>query len=324
MTTAALESAELLRRAADDVRDLESPGADEVDQACESCAPSTASLLFDRKKPTETDQALESRALSAAPLLLDRKRPTETDQACESRAPSTAPVLLHRKKAMRSLEWGTPFVASLDDGVALDDLLVAQPTSLLREMLNDPRALAERLLDGRAGKTMTDTALTLVVTSGLAGAALGTATGGSALRSMALLPVALVLAVIAALGPVAASAVMVGARVPWSLLAGALTMATTRGAMVLCASAPLAVLAMRVDSEWAGPLVILTSFAVSGLLSGRLIRSMLEQAALVVWQRAGSSLGGERLERVALVGRVGLVQLAFTLSIAVWSFKILG
>ncbi len=277
--------------------------------------------------PTATGADMSAERVRGRSVDAEPDEPDEADQDAESDqsgTPSPEPLLLDQKKPTPAVEWGTPFVPSHDDGLTLDDLLVAQPTSLLREMLNDPRALAERLLDGRAAKTMTDTALTLLVSSAVAGAALGTATGGSAVRSMALLPIALVLAVVAALGPVAASAVMVGARVPWALLAGALTMATTRGAMVLCASAPLSVLAMRVDDEWAGPLVILTSFAVSGLLAGRLIRTMLEQSALVLWERAGSSLGGERLERVALVGRVGLVQLAFTLSIAVWSFRILG
>lgn len=267
-------------------------------------------------------ERVDQLAARASVTTTEVREPVAGAEADQHSVPRAPPLLLDRRSP--AVEWGTPFEPSHDDGLTLDDLLVAQPTSLLREMLNDPRALSERLLDGRAAKTMTDTALTLLVSSALAGAALGTSTGGSALRSMALLPVALVLAVVAALGPVAASAVMVGARVPWALLAGALTMATTRGAMVLCAAAPLSVLAMRVDDEWAGPLVILTSFAVSGLLAGRLIRTMLEQSALVLWERAGSSLGGERLERVALVGRVGLVQLAFTLSIAVWSLRILG
>lgn len=223
-----------------------------------------------------------------------------------------------------TIEFGSPFAPSLDEGVRLDDLLETQPRSLIRELLSDPRALAERLLDGRAATTMVDTALTLIVSSSLAGAALGAASNGSSMRSMAFLPLALVLAVIAALGPVAASAVMVGARLPWRLLAGALTMATARGAMVLCASAPLSVLGMRADAEWLGPLMIVFSFGLAGLSSGRLLRKLMEQAALVAWERSGAALGPERMERVALVGRVGLVQLAFTLSIAVWSFRILG
>lgn len=223
-----------------------------------------------------------------------------------------------------AIELGSPFAPALDEGVPLDDLLETQPRSLLRELLSDPRALAERLLDGRAATTMVDTATTLIVSSAVAGAALGSATNGSMPRAMVLLPVALVLAVIAALGPVAASAVMVGARIPWRLLAGALTMATARGAMVLCASAPLSVLGMRADAIWLGPLMIVASFGLAGLSSGRLLRRMMEQAALVAWERSGASLGPERMERVALVGRVGLVQLAFTLTIAVWSFRILG
>ena len=94
--------------------------------------------------------------------------------------------------------------------------------------------------------------------------------------------------------------------------------------MVLCASAPLSVLGMRADDEWLGPLMIVFSFGLAGLSSGRLLRRLMEQATLVAWERSDAALGPERMERVAIVGRVGLVQLAFTLTIAVWSFRILG
>ncbi len=258
-------------------------------------------------------------------ILLDTPtatRPEEPASSVVPRGPGRARIA--RPRPPPTVEFGSPFAPSLEEGVPLDDLLDTQPRSLLGELIGDPKALAERLLDGRAAKTMVDTALTLIASSALAGAALGAATNGAPARSLVLLPFALVLAVIAALGPVAASAVMVGARLPWRLLAGALTMATARGALVLAASAPLSMLGMRADPEWLGPLMIVFSFGLSGLAAGRLLRRVLEQSALVAWERSGAALGAERMERVALVGRVGLVQLAFTLTIAVWSFRILG
>lgn len=246
-------------------------------------------------------------------------------ESVEALATTEGVILLDRAKpVVRAVELGSPFTPTADDGVPLDELLETQPRSLLRELLSDPRALAERLLDGRAARTMVDTMVTLGVSSALGGAPLGAATGGSAMTSMLLLPAAMVLAIIAALGPVAASAVMVGARLPWRLLAGTLTMSATRGALVLCASAPLSVVGMRADAEWLGPLLIVFSFALAGLAAGRLIRQLLAQAALVAWERSGATLGEERLALVDVVGRVGLVQLAFTMTIAVWSLRILG
>jgi hypothetical protein len=239
-------------------------------------------------------------------------------------SPADIIALERARPVVTTVELGSPFTPTVEDGVPLDDLLATQPRSLLRELLSDPRALAERLLDGRAARTMVDTTMTLGVSSALGGAALGSATHGSATTSMLLLPAAMVLAVIAALGPVAASAVMVGARLPWRLLAGTLTMSATRGALVLCASAPLSVVGMRADAEWLGPLLIVFSFALAGLSAGRLLRQLLAQAALVAGERSGASLGEERLVRVDVVGRVGLVQLAFTMTIAVWSLRILG
>lgn len=223
------------------------------------------------------------------------------------------------------LECLSPFVDSPEDGPALSELISRQPPSLLKELLTNPGAIAERMLDpAQAPRAMAQTLALLVATSALTGGFLASLSGGEVLRAAALLPVAVVLAVGAAMGPVAATAVMAGARVPWQLLAAALTAAVTAGTLTLVALVPVAVVLMRVDAEWAGPLAIVGAFAVAGLVSGGRIHAVLRALAQGVCARTGSALVGERVSRINLVGRVAFVQLAFTMSLAVWSLKVLG
>lgn len=223
------------------------------------------------------------------------------------------------------LEYVSPFVDSRDDGPALAELLTRQPPSLLKELLTNPGAIAERMLDpAEAPKSMARTLGLLVATSSLSGGFLASISGSEVLRAAALLPVAIVLAVGAAMGPVAATAVMAGARVPWQLLAAALTAAVTAGALTMVALVPVAVVLMRIDAEWAGSLAVVGAFIVAGVVSGRRIHSVLRALAKVVCERTGEPLSGERISRINLVGRVAFVQLAFTMSLAVWSLQVLG
>lgn len=222
-------------------------------------------------------------------------------------------------------EYVSPFVDSGDEGPALAELLSRQPPSLLKELLTDPGAIAARVLDpSQAAASMAQTLGLMVGTAALAGGFLASVSGAEVLRAAALFPVALVLAVAAAMGPVAATAVIAGARVPWQLLAAALSAAVTAGVLTLVALIPLAVVLMRFDAEWAGPLAVFGAFGVAGLIAGVRIRSVFRALAKLVCERTGEPLEGERLFRIGLVGRVALVQLAFTMSIAVWSFRILG
>lgn len=223
------------------------------------------------------------------------------------------------------LECVSPFVDSRDDGPALADLLQRQPPSLLKELLTNPGAIAERMLDpAEAPKSMAQTLALLVATASLTGGFLASLSGGTVLRAAALLPVAIVLAVGAAMGPVAATALIAGARLPWQLLAAALTAAVTAGVLTMVALVPVAVVLMRFDAEWAGPLAIVGAFVVAGIVSGLRIHAVLRALARVVCERTGEPLAGERVGRINLVGRVAFVQLAFTMSLAVWSLKVLG
>lgn len=219
----------------------------------------------------------------------------------------------------------SPFVDAGDEGPALAELLSRQRPSLLKELLTDPSAIAARMLDpGQAPASMAQTLALLVATASLAGGFIASLSGTEVLRAAVLLPVAIVLAVAAALGPVAATAVIAGARVPWQLLAAALSAAVTAGVLTLVALISIAVVLMRFDAEWAGPLAIFGAFGIAGLIAGVRIRSVFGALAKQVCERTGEKLEGERLFRIGLVGRVAFVQLTFTMSIAVWSLRVLG
>lgn len=218
----------------------------------------------------------------------------------------------------------SPFVAGVEDGPALTELLTRQQPSLFKDLLTDARAVADRMLDpSQAAAAMSRTLGLLVVGAAIAGAFLASLSGTDVLRATFLMPLAIVLALGAAMGPVAATAVMAGARMPWNLLAAALTSAVTAGVLTLLALIPFAVVAMRIDAHWAGPLTIVGTFGVAGVVAGRRIRTMLGALAAGVSDRSGTAMAGEVVERIALVGRVALVQLAFTMSIALWSIEVL-
>jgi hypothetical protein len=222
-------------------------------------------------------------------------------------------------------EFVSPFIDATDSGPALTELLDRQPPSLLKELLTEPTAIAERMLDpAQAARAMGQTSVMLIGASALTGGLLASLSGANILQAAFLLPVALVLSIGAAMGPVAGTAVMAGARIPWQLLAAALTTAVTAGALTMVALVPVAVVLWRINSEWAGPLSVVSAFIISGYVSGRRIRTMLDSLARIVCERTSTPVEGEAVERIKLVGRVALVQLSFTMSLAVWALKVLG
>ncbi|MFO0594390.1 MAG: hypothetical protein U0228_03780 [Myxococcaceae bacterium] len=227
--------------------------------------------------------------------------------------------------AIEPFELVSPFVLQDPEGPPLAELIERQPPSLLKELLVDPNAIARRMLDpARAASAMSQTLLVLIGGTALAGLLIATLLNGSIWRAALLLPAAVVLAVGAAMGPVAATAVMAGARVPWQLLASALTTAVTAGTLTVSALMPLAFVTMAFDREWVGPLTIVAAFAVGGAVAGRRIRKVLNALAEQVCERTGVELDDERRARIDLIGRVGLVQLTFTLSIALWSLQVIA
>ncbi len=227
--------------------------------------------------------------------------------------------------AAQLMECVSPFVDSRDDGPGLADLLEGQAPSLLKDLLTNPAAIAARMLDSaEAPRSMAQTLGLLIAAAALTGGLFASITTTEILRAAVLLPAAIVLAVGAAMGPVAATALLAGARLPWQLLAAALTSAVTAGALTMVALVPVAVVLMRLDSDFVGPLAIVLSFLVAGAISGLRIRAVLNELAKLVCASTGEALAGERFGRIALVGRVAFVQLAFTMSLAVWCLKVLG
>jgi hypothetical protein len=205
-----------------------------------------------------------------------------------------------------------------DDGPALAELLTRQPPCCSRSFTN-PAAIAERMLDPAEAPRSRRTPRCWWPRPP-PGGFLASISGSDVLRA-ALLPVAIVLR-----SPppwVRSRRLRYGARVPWQLLAAALTAAVTAGALTMVALVPVAVVLMRVEPEWAGSLAVVGTFVVAGVVSGLRIHSVLRALAKVVCERTGEPLSGERISRINLVGRVAFVQLAFTMSLAVWSLKVL-
>ena len=233
--------------------------------------------------------------------------------------PSTWPVLTATRPPRESL---SPFIAWREDerDTSLDSLLADQPPSLLRELLTAPAAIAARLNGPDPLGLVQSCLLVLVCACAFSGALLALTLEAPVLKTALLVPLSLLVALVAALGPIAAVSIVVGVRVPWSRLSGTLVAAMASGALAASAVTPFAVVLHRLDAEWAGPLAVVTAFALAGLVAGTRTRDLLLQLA----SAGGADLEADRRERVAMLARISTVVVGFTAALAIWSFGALG
>ncbi|MGC4114623.1 MAG: hypothetical protein QM765_08435 [Myxococcales bacterium] len=223
----------------------------------------------------------------------------------------------------------SPFVSwAAEDREALPDELVtpAGRTSLLVDLLRDPRAVAERLLDparvpslvlGSLGLIVVSTAFFVVITM--------IARGSHAFALQAIQGALNVLiAVAAALGPIYATSVLVSARMPMARLVATLLAASATGSLVLAGLAPVVYVLWKIDPFWAGNLSLVSAFGVAGLAGGARIHALLLTTAEAVTRSAlgdpDASLAPYDAFRVGILARMALVILGFTTALAIWGF----
>lgn len=206
----------------------------------------------------------------------------------------------------RSTESLSPFIDWRDDGPALETLVGQQQPSLLRDLLTAPEAVSARLLGSGSARLVQSSLGLLAASSALSGGLIAIALEASVAKMAVLVPVSLLIAMVAALGPIAAVAIVLGVRVPWVKLSGTLVAAMAAGSLSTCAVTPFAVVLHRFDAEWAGPLAVVSAFVLAGVVAGQRTRQLLLQLA-----RTGD-------ERVALLARVATVLVAFTTALSLW------
>jgi hypothetical protein len=231
--------------------------------------------------------------------------------------PTIAPRLL--------LEPVSPFAEPSAAEARIDDLLPSKEPNSLLMLVRDPEAVAKRLLHPDSQRE--------VITTAVLGIAIGTAIFAivagpeagpfAAARAAVLLAFNTFAGLIAALGPIYATSLLVAARIPLHRLVGVLLASAATGALLLGGLAPIALLLGRIDPVWAGPLALLGAFAIAGLTAGARIYRLLHLVAKAVRRYgtdAESPLRESELFRLKILARMALVIASLTGTLALWAF----
>jgi hypothetical protein len=201
---------------------------------------------------------------------------------------------------------------------------------LLVDLLRDPAAVTERLLDPQRLQSLVLGSVGIIAgcTSFFAAAAT-VARGKEAWWGSAVLTSLNVLMSLAAsLGPIYATGILLAARVPLARLVAALLAAAATGSLLLAALASPLYMLTRLNAEWAGPLMLTSAFLLAGAAAGARIHRLLSLMAEKVTRNAlgasAMSLTEEDAFRVGILARISWMMLAFTLALGFWAFNALG
>ena len=220
----------------------------------------------------------------------------------------------------------TPFMpwAAEDRAAPPEELFLPGRTSLLVDILREPRAVAARLLDPSRTLGLVLGSIALIV----AGTAFFTAITSMARGShhftlhAVVASLNVLMAVAAALGPIYATSILVSARMPMGRLVATLLSSSATGSLVLAGLAPVVYILWRFDPAWAGTLSLVSSFAVAGLAGGARLHRLLGTTAEAVTRASladpTAKLSDYDAFRVGLFARVSLMMLGFTTALAIW------
>jgi hypothetical protein len=226
--------------------------------------------------------------------------------------------------------WTSEDRTPLTEAEAVPAASAGQP--LLVELLRDPAAVTERLLDHTRlqGMVLGSVGIIAGCTSFFAAAASVSRGKEHWWGSAALTSLNVLMALAASLGPIYAASILLAARVPLARLVAALLAAAATGSLLLAALASPLYLLTRLNPEWAGPLMLTSSFLLAGAAAGARIHRLLSHMAETVTFKAlgdgatSAKLSAEDAFRVGILARISWMMLAFTLALGFWAFNALG
>jgi hypothetical protein len=201
--------------------------------------------------------------------------------------------------------------------------------SLVVALLREPSQVVERLLDPSQAQSL--------VLGSLAAVAVGTgffsvigafARGAeSPAWSAALMVFDVLLAMGAALGPIYATGLVLSARLPLARLVSVLLSSAATGSLLLAGLAPPMFVLWRMDSNWWGPLALLSAFALGGAAGGfrayQVLFGLAEAMVRASRRDAAAVLTPDDVYRVGILARVALMLVAFTTALAAFAFNTL-
>jgi hypothetical protein len=212
----------------------------------------------------------------------------------------------------------SPFVeGSRAETTNLQALLDQEPDSpsFIMNLLRNPAAIAGQLTASRDLDDLIIDAVGLIAFS----AALFVVIAGpdrgmrAALGSIVYLTIRLLAAVLATLGTVYGTSLVLGARVPLGRLIATVVTATAGGALMLAALAPMLHVFWTHDALWTAPVATGVVFFIAGTTAGARLYQLLRGQAE---QLASGPLTPEDASRVYWVVRLGLIALVFNSALA--------
>ncbi len=227
----------------------------------------------------------------------------------------------------------SPFVPwSSEDRTPLKEAEASTPDGqpLLVDLLRDPAAVTQRLLDPKRVQAVVLGSVSIIATCTSFFAAAATVARGKDAwwGSAGLTSLNVLMSLAASLGPIYATSILLAARVPLARLVAALLASAATGSLLLAALASPLYLLTRLNSEWAGPLMLISAFLLAGAASGARIHRLLSLMAEQVTRNAlgdfTAKLSGEDAFRVGILARISWMVLAFTLALGFWAFNALG
>jgi len=244
---------------------------------------------------------------------------TTSDPAAAAPSVEASPVVLL-----------SPFVPWREDerGTLPVDLAAGEiGRSLFYDLLYSPAAAVDRLLRPERRRSAVIGALAIVALgSAFSSVVVVSAWAGYdvALQAALGVPAATLGCVAAVLGPLYATGILYGVRLPLSLLVGSLLASMATGILLLSALSPLPYILWRVDDHWGGPLAVVAVFAIAGAASGVRLRRLLNELAVEITRRAlddpAALLSAKAKARVDVLARVALLLVTAALAIAGWAW----
>ncbi|MBI4822316.1 MAG: hypothetical protein HY791_39010 [Deltaproteobacteria bacterium] len=220
----------------------------------------------------------------------------------------------------KRIEAVSPFVAwnAVDRGEIPEIEDSKRP--LLIDLLRDPVSTVDRLLDPeQLGRTVLGAMVTVIATTSFFGAVVMSAlTYGNPLPAAAVLPINLLIAMAAALGPMYATGLLVAARLPMARLVAVVLTATATGSAVMAGLAPIPYALYKADEHWLGPIALFACCGLAAIAGGARLHVMMYYLASEVRRRMGGELSQSESFRVGILARMSMVILAFTMALTGW------
>ncbi len=215
----------------------------------------------------------------------------------------------------------SPFLEWSEEARAPVTTAGVDESSLLIQLLQAPGAVAERIRDPQRVQRVTLTAVATTAVCGALSSIVMTAAWGETrlvvLGGLVWVPVGMLGALAASIGPIYGAAVAHSVRMPIAQLVAVLSAAMAAASMILLALSAAPYMLWQLDSEWVGPLSVVGAFFGAALACGIRLPSLLLRLVHVPGDEDPKP--GDR-QRVMAFVRMAMLVLCFTYSLAGWAW----